>query len=299
MMTETHTKKSVVKGRLALFATTLLWGTSFVVLKNTLDEVPTLCMLAIRFTGAALIMLVAGLRDLKRLDKDYLKSGAVMGLCLFFAYGFQTYGLLYTTPGKNAFLTATYCVTVPFLHWAMDKKRPGKHNLLAAFLCITGMGLVSLREDFSVGLGDALTAVCGLFYALHMIYTARFAKGRSVVLLSFVQFSVVAALSWLFSPLEGRMPTMTRESALAIAYLCVMCTAVCFFLQIYGQKVTPPSAAAVIMTLESVFGALGSVLFYHEALGVKMLLGFALIFVSVLVSELSPDLSQSPDPALP
>ena len=106
-------------GRLCLIGCTFLWGTSFVVLKSALDTMPTLWILAIRFLGAALLMTLFGFRKLKKLDQSYWKGGAVMGVFLTAAYIIQTYGLVYTTPGKNAFLTATYCVLVPFLWWVM------------------------------------------------------------------------------------------------------------------------------------------------------------------------------------
>ena len=95
-------------GRLSLIGATLLWGSSFVVLKTTLDSVPTLWVLALRFTGAAILMGLAGIRQLRRLDRGALKAGALMGLALYAAYTLQTFGLEQTTPGKNAFLTATY-----------------------------------------------------------------------------------------------------------------------------------------------------------------------------------------------
>ena len=113
-------------GRLCLIGCTFLWGTSFVVLKNALDSMPTLWILAIRFLGAALLMLLFGVKQLSKLDRGYWKGGAVMGVFLAVAYIIQTYGLVYTTPGKNAFLTATYCVLVPFLMWLIEKKMLGK-----------------------------------------------------------------------------------------------------------------------------------------------------------------------------
>lgn len=283
---QTTEKKRGLTGRAALLLTTLIWGTSFIIMKDTLDAVPTLWLLAIRFTGAALLMALFGARQLKELDRGYLRGGAAMGVCLCAAYIVQTYGLVYTTPGKNAFLTATYCVIVPFLWWAFYKKRPDAYNISAAVICLTGMGLVSLQDDLSVGLGDALTICCGFFYALHIIATARAAEGRSPVLLSMVQFATAAVLCWVAAPLAAPFPQDVPASAWwSIAYLCFVCTGVCFLLQTIGQKYTPPAAAAVILTLESVFGTLFSILFYHERLTARVAVGFALIFAAVLISE--------------
>lgn len=279
-------KKYAALGRLALLATTMIWGTSFVILKNTLDSVSTLYILAFRFTGAAVLMLLLGLREMKKLDMGYLKSGGLMGAFLFLAYVLQTYGLVYTTPGKNAFLTATYCVMVPFLYWAISRRRPDKYNIAAAFMSIAGIGLVSLNNDFSVGLGEGLTTLCGVFFALHIIATSRAAENRSVVLLTMIQFAVCGVLSWLSALIAEPFPTqIPAGAAVGIVYLCVMCTAATYLLQTFGQKYTPPSAVAVILTLEAVFGTVISMIFYGERLSLRLAVGFVVIFSAILVSE--------------
>ena len=273
-------------GRASLLGATLIWGSSFIILNSTLDSVPTLWVLALRFTGAALLMALMGWKELRQLDRQYLKKGAVLGTALFAAYTLQTFGLEYTTPGKNAFLTATYCVLVPFMWWAFTKKRPDAYNLGAALVCIIGMAMVSLDGDLSLGLGDGLTICCGIFYALHIILTSRAVEGRSPVLLSMVQFAVAGLWCWVTAPMVSAFPTGVPASAWwSIAYLCFMCTGICFLLQTIGQKHTTPQTASIILTLESVFGTLLSVIFYHEQLSLKTLTGFVLIFIAVLISE--------------
>ena len=118
-------------GRFALIVTTLLLGSSFTIMKDALATVPALWLLAIRFSGAAMLMALIGIRSLRRLDRGYLTGGACMGVCLYLAYTIQTYGLVHTTPGKNAFLAATYCVFVPFFWWLIHKRRPDRYNLAA------------------------------------------------------------------------------------------------------------------------------------------------------------------------
>lgn len=273
-------------GRLALLGTTIIWGSSFIILKNTLNSLPTLWILAFRFSGAALIMALAANRQLKTLDRRALKYGLAMGAALYCAYTLQTYGLLYTTPGKNAFLTATYCVIVPFLWWAFFKKRPDRYNVAAALVCIVGMALVSLEGDLSLGLGDALTMCCGLFYALHIIVSSRGLEKYAVLPLTTVQLATTAVLCWITAPVASPFPQSVPASAwLSVAYLCVMCTGACYFLQALGQKYTSAQSASIILTLESVFGTLFSVAFYHEQLTLKTVSGFVLIFAAVLISE--------------
>lgn len=279
-------------GRLALFMTAFIWGTSFVVLKNTLDSVGTLWVLAIRFSVSAVLLALFAVKQLKRMDKRVVKGSVMMGLCLAVAYIVQTYGLKYTTPGKNAFLTATYCVLVPFMAWGIYKRKPDASNILAAFLCLIGIGFVSLSNlSEGVNVGDMLTLLCGVFYALQIIMMEQYAAHGEALSISTVQFASAAALCWVGALLFEQPPVAVPTAAwLNIAYLSVMCTAVCFFLQAWGMKYTPSSTAAVLMTLESVFGTFISVLFYHEPMTAKLLLGFALIFVAVLISETKPNL---------
>lgn len=285
-MTIRKINKECALGRLALLMTTIIWGTSFVVLKKTLNEIPTHYVLAFRFSGAAVLMLLLGVKNLKRIDRQYIKGGVIMGILLYFAYTIQTYGLYYTTPGKNAFLTTSYCVLVPFIYWVLTKRRPSKYNFIAAAICIAGVGLVTLDNDKGVNIGDVLSFCCGLFYALHIVATSKYVKGRSILPLIMIQFTTAGVLSWISALLTDPIPTeISMNSKFSIVYLCVMCTAGCYLLQSYGQKHTPASTAAVIMTFEAVFGALISVLFYDEVLTIRLILGFLFIFTAVIISE--------------
>ena len=282
--------KAGLRGRIALFITTIIWGTSFVILKTTLDSVGTLWVLAIRFSvSAAILGLVAG-KKLCKMGKRLCKGSILMGLCLAAAYIFQTYGLFFTSPGKNSFLTAVYCVLVPFMAWGVYKRRPDAANILAAFLCITGIGFVSLGESLSnINIGDVLTLICGIFYAMQIIIMEQYVGQGDALSISTVQFAAAAAVCWAGALLFEAAPSGVPSSAwFSIAYLSVVCTALCFFLQAWGMKVTPSSTAAVIMSLESVFGTLISVLFYHELVTRRLLFGFALIFAAVLISETKP-----------
>ncbi len=279
-------KKLAVLGRAALILTALIWGTSFVVMKNTLDVVPTLYLLAFRFSGAAALIALVFAKQLKSLDKRYFRDGIILGGLLFSAYTIQTYGLHYTTPSKNAFLTAAYCVLVPFVSWMMLKKRPDKFHFISAALCLAGVGFVSLKNDHSIEIGDLLTLCCSAFYAVHIILTGKYVKNRSVPLLIIIQFATAGSLAWISALLTTPFPMQIAAGSIwSLVYLCVLCSAVCFLMQTFGQKHTTPAAAAIILSLESVFGAAFSVLISGERLSARLLLGFMLIFSAVLTSE--------------
>ena len=276
-------------GHLALWGTAFIWGTSFVILKEALDSIGTMWVLALRFIIAAAQLLLAAGKRLKTLGRDGLRGGVLLGVCLAAAYIFQTYGLKYTTPGKNAFLTATYCVLVPFMVWVFFKRRPNAANIIAAFMCVFGIGLVSLSGTSPFNIGDALTLVCGIFYALQIILTERFIGDCDALSLTSVEFGTAAVICLAGALIFESAPVgLSLELWGSIAYMGVMCTALCFFLQTWGMRYTPSSTAAVIMTFESVFAIIISVIFYDEPVTVRLICGFTLIIASVIISERAP-----------
>lgn len=271
-----------------LFAAALIWGTSFFIMKNALDAVPVFFLLAIRFiAGAVLLALVCG-RRWKAFTPDYLWRGAIMGGFLCLAYSVQTFGLSMTTPSKNAFLTAVYCVLVPFLTWAVVKKRPDRYNIAAALLCVTGVGLVSLNEQLSINTGDLLTLVCAIFYASHIVAVEKVSPGKDITLLTVFQFAFAGLFAWIGGALTETFPAQALTDPqvfLPLLYLCVMATTVALLFQNVGQVWSDPASASVILSLESVFGVLFSVIFYGDPVTPRLLMGFVLIFVAVVCSE--------------
>ena len=265
-----------------LFAAALIWGTSFFIMKNTLDVMPVFFLLAIRFTAGAVLLGLAAWRRWKGFTPDYLWRGAVIGGLLFLAYSIQTFGLSLTTPSKNAFLTAVYCVIVPFLTWAVVRVRPDRYNIAAALLCVAGVGLVSLTEKLSVNAGDVLTLACALFYAGHIVAVAKVSPGKDITLLTVLQFAFAGLLAWICGACTESFPLQAIRDPAA---LCVMATTVALLFQNIGMVWSDPVSGSVILSLESVFGVLFSVLFYNDPVTPRLLLGFALIFVAVLCSE--------------
>lgn len=284
-------KKYAFLGRLALFMTALIWGTSFVILKSALDSMGTLWVLAFRFVVAAIILLAFAAKKLKNMSRECLKGSVLMGLSLAAAYIVQTYGLFYTTAGKNAFLTATYCVLTPFFAWGVYKRRPKTNNIVAAVLCVTGIGFVSLAEGFdNVNIGDILTLFCGIFYALQIVMMENYGGTGDPISISAVEFSTSALVclagALIFEPVPQ---SISGGTLLSIVYMGAICTGLAFFLEAWGMRYTSSSTAAVLLTLESVFGELTSLAMGTDILTTRLSVGFTLIFISVLLSELGFD----------
>lgn len=270
----------------ALLVATLIWGSTFIIFKDAMNGLPPLFILAFRYLVATVILSAVFFKKLRLINKTYLWQGAVLGVFLAAAYIFQTYGLQGTTPGKNAFLTAVYCVLVPFVSWAFFGSRPDRFNFLAAATCLAGIGFVSLDGDMSVNAGDWLTLVGGVFFALHIAFVARFNSDKDAVTLTLVQFFTAGVICGAGSLCFETLPSSVPPAAWTeIIYLAVCGTAVAMLLQNVGQKYVSSSSAAIILSLEALFGVLFSVIFGYENLSVKLVIGFALIFFAIITSE--------------
>ena len=268
-----------------------IWGFSFVIVKDSLDYIGAMYMIAYRYTIAAVTMSLIFIKKWRLLNRDYLVHGALTGSFLFLAYVTQTIGCDYTTAGKNAFLTTVYVIFIPFITWILTRHRPRFYVFIAAIMSITGIGFLALgSEDAGVNIGDILTIICGVFFALHIIFTERFNKrGGDPLFLTLLQFVFTAVFGWIFAPFfDGAFPmanAFTSRVVLSMLYLGLLSTMVGFSLQNLGLKYVQSSLASLFLSFESVFGILFSTIILHEAFTARMCLGCGLIFGAVLLAE--------------
>lgn len=292
-MTQAQSKKQYWP-QLMMVCATVIWGSSFLFMKQSVDNIPVFFLLAIRFTIATATLSVIFWKKWRLVDRKMLVQGFVVGTLMIGAYIFQTYGLKDigpfqgTTPGKNAFFTAIYCILVPFLAWLIFRKRPDVYNAAAAVLCVAGIGLVSVSGASAIVGGDILTMLGGLMFALHILAVSHYShQGTDVILLTLLQFVFMALWSWAGVLLTGEaLAAMPAGADLArILYLAIAASALAMLFQNVGEAHTPPAAAAVLLSLEAPFGVLFSVLFGGERPTAAMYCGFALIFFAIIVSE--------------
>lgn len=274
-----------------LILVTIIWGFAFVVVKNSLDSIGPVWMVAFRFSIAAVGLTLFTLKKFRGKTRHDWFNGIITGFFLFSAYLTQTIGCNYTTAGKNAFLTTVYVMLVPILSWPLYKKRPAWYVFVAAAMSLTGIGLLSLGNgDMGVNIGDILTLICGLFYALHILWTEKCNKeGTDPIFLTVQQFWVAAFLGWLTAPMfDGAFPSEGLRAGgviVSMLYLGVLSSLLAFVLQNLSLKYLPGSLASLFMSFESVFGILFSVMILHEQVSLKMGIGCVLIFLAVVLAE--------------
>lgn len=292
--------------KLAIVVATIIWGFSFMLMKDALATLPASWLLGMRFTSAGLIaiaLLWKRVAEAVKSDHKVLAYGAVLGVLDFLAFLSQTVGLDHTTPGINAFLTSLYCVIVPFAWWVIGRRAPTKFNLLAAVVAVAGVWFVSVGgtgEQLGLGLGELLTIVCALVFAVHIVFVSKFSQFADVLALTAIQFFVEGLCGLGLGAATEPAPALdvfTPQLIGCLVFLILLASILCFGIQNVALAHVPPAQAALLLSLESVFGVLFSALFYGEQLTWQLLLGFALIFAAVLISEVLPSLLQ-PKPAL-
>ncbi|MDO5117002.1 MAG: DMT family transporter [Eggerthellaceae bacterium] len=279
--------------QLMLVLATIIWGLSFVVMKNTVEVIPPALLIGVRFLCASVLLCLVFVKRVRAtFCRDMVVKGLVLGTLLFLAYWFQTIGVANTTPGKNAFITATYVVIVPFGWWIVARRRPGIHNIVAAVLCIAGIGLVSLDSDLSANFGDMMTLVGAVWFAVHIIFVAKFSEGRDMVVLTMYQFLAMGVwgllIGFAIEPLPD-LSVLSSDFLWDMVYLVVFASCAALLFQNVAQAHVPPSQASLLLSLEAVFGVLFSVLIYGEQISIRLIVGFVLVFVAIVVSEAFPE----------
>ena len=279
-------KKKSLYADMSMFLVAILWGGGFVAVKDALDNITPMYIMAARFGISFILMLIIFWKRIKKTNKQDIIAGTVVGIFLFTAFSAQTIGLQYTTAGKQAFLTGTNVVIVPFLVWILHKKSPDRYTVIAAFLSLIGIGLLTVQGSLSVNVGGLLTLLCALLFAAHIVSVGYYTEKTDPFILATIQLGAAAVFSVISALIFESAPTsLNLGSVWAVCYLGIFSTMVAFLIQNVAQKYTYSTHAAVILCTESVFGSIFAVIFLGDRFTVEMILGCLLIFAAILTSE--------------
>jgi drug/metabolite transporter (DMT)-like permease len=300
------TEKQGIRGEIFLTITAIIWGTSFVVQKVSLDYIGPFTFVALRFIlgGIFLFPVVMLLDRMKQkntalsaegmdstgkevfLTKPTLFGGIACGFALFLAASFQQNGLVYTTSGKAGFITGLYIVLVPLLGLLLHKKVRGLIWAGVAF-AIAGLYLLCIKEGFTIGKGDLIVLAGALFWAIHILIVDHFVPIADCFKMSVIQILVAGLLSSVpMLLLETPAITAILDGAWTILYTAIVVTGIAYTLQIVGQRNTDPAIASIIMSLESVFAVISGMLLLNEVMSIKEIIGCVLMFIAVIITQL-------------
>jgi len=274
-------------GDALLLTVALIWGMGFIAVKIGLNSgVSTYFLLFSRFTVAGILVLPFVAKKLRKISKKTLLTGTLLGVFMFVGFAFQTFGLMYTTTSKNAFLTGVNVILVPFVTFLLTRKKISLSALIAAVITLIGIGFLTLDEALTINVGDLLTLVCAVMFAFHISITSVVAKNESALVLVFLQMWTAALLSLVLSLVLKETWSLDVPSTIAILYLGAFSTLLAFLLQTIGQRFAHATKAAILLSLESLFGAVFAVLIFSDALNSKMIIGAVIIFIGIYISEM-------------
>ncbi len=285
--------KKQLSGVIALLGATVIWGSAFIAQSVGMDKIGPFtfqavrCFLAVVFLFPASALFSKGKPFWKSwADPALWRSGVICGLALFAASSLQQIGLVYTDAGKAGFLTAMYIVFVPFLGLFLGQ-RPGRNALLSLIPAIVGLYLLSCTSVSGINKGDVLLLLCAVAFSVQILLIDRHCAGLDGLKLNCIQALVAAVLSVPWALLTETVDASRIASCwLPLGYAGVLSMGVAYTLQIVGQKRVAPSAAALLMSLESVFAALFGWLLLHETMTRAEELGCVLVFAAVIISQL-------------
>ncbi|MCH7774778.1 MAG: DMT family transporter [Bacteroidetes bacterium] len=274
----------------------MLWGFAFVAQRSGMEFVGPFTFNAVRFTLGGISLIPLLLLNKRRNFKDnhlipflsnkiLLRGGIIAGIILFFGASLQQGGIVYTTAGKAGFITGLYIILVPILG-IMFKQKTSSAIWLGALIASAGLYLLSVKENFSIGLGDLLILASAFFWALHVLVISRFSPKTDPIQLAFFQFMLCAFLSLIASILiETTTFQNIIDASVPILYAGVVSVGIAYTLQVVAQRDAHPSHAAIIMSLEAVFALIGGWIILDESIPLRGLIGCGLMLTGMILSQ--------------
>jgi drug/metabolite transporter (DMT)-like permease len=264
-----------------------VWGSTFVVVKNAVERMPVMDFLAWRFAIAALVMAALRPRTVLALSPAARRQGALLGLALAGGYVAQTFGLERTPATVSGFITGLFVVFTPLCSGALLRRRVEPAAWVAVAIATVGLALLSLR-GLSVGTGEAITLLCALSFALHIVGLGEWSTPSDAYGLAVIQLGTVAVVSTVAAAPDSLAPPPDAGVWGAILLTSLAATAFGFFGQTWAQAHLPPTRAAVVMTMEPVFAGVFGVAFGGDRLGPRTVVGALLVLAAMYLVELGP-----------
>ena len=286
-MSPEPSRRTTLLAAAVLLALAACWGSTFFLIKDLLDRVPTLDFLALRFTIASVALLLVAPRALGRLSPIVRRHAAVLGLLYGVAQILQTTGLAHTPASVSGFVTGLYVVCTPLLAAAILHTRIPPITWVAVVLATIGLGVLALR-GFSTGYGEVITLASAVLYALHIVGLGAWSTAQDAVGMTILQVMVIALVCTLATVPDGIvLPTRTGDWV-SVAYMAVIVGAMGLLGQTWAQAHLPPTRTALIMSMEPVFASFFAVWLGGEDLTNRLLLGGSMVLGAMLIVELAP-----------
>jgi drug/metabolite transporter (DMT)-like permease len=282
-------KKQKILAQLSMVVTTMIWGITFVMVKDALNDAPPYMFAALRFGIAFILGLVYVNKGIKNITDVEMLGGLFCGFCLFVGYAFQNFGLMETTPSRSAFITSVSVILVPLILVLFRMKRVNTRIWIAVVLAIVGLYILLNPTGGGVNIGDILTFGCAVSFAAHVIMQDKYlSKGASISKLFLIQIMFVTIFScasvFIF---EDMIINISERLIIALLVTGILATFVAIMFMVWAQTILGPNQTAILLSLEPVFAALFSTFFAGEILGIYGWIGGMIVVLGVISSEVS------------
>ncbi|WP_210648524.1 DMT family transporter [Nocardioides sp. SYSU D00065] len=286
-MRREQTRRTTLLAAVVLLALAACWGSTFFLIKDLLERVPTLDFLAVRFTIAAVVLLVVAPRALGRLSPVVRRHAVVLGVLYGLAQILQTAGLAHTPASVSGFVTGLYVVCTPLLAAAILRTRIPPVTWAAVLLATAGLAVLALR-GFSIGYGELITLASAVLYALHIVGLGAWSTAQDALGMTILQVVVIALLCGAATVHDGvELPDRASDWA-SVLYMAIVVGALALLAQTWAQAHLPPTRSAILMSMEPVFASLFAVWLGGESVTTRLLLGGGMVLVAMLTVELAP-----------
>lgn len=277
--------------KLLLFLVAMIWGSGFPATKIILDSgIRPFEFLGIRFFITAIVMFCIMKIKKIEIEKIERKLGLIAGLILFSAFAFQTVGLVYTTSSKNAFITGANVIFVPYIMWIITKEKPKFIYIISSIICFIGIGFLSFEKNLTINFGDFLTFICAICFALQIVVIGSRIKNKNPFTINGFQMFSAGIIGVILNIIFEESSIFTRiydlKQILALLYIVIFNTFICYSIQTYAQKHINSSQVSLILTTEIIFGAVFSVILLGDKMTFQVIVGGLLIFSSILLTEI-------------
>lgn len=268
-----------------LILVSIIWGSTFFIIKDTVDTVNENLIVFARSALAFIVMFLYQLSSHRKqlFEKKGIIYGVILGVLLALTYTSQTIGLKFTSTGHSAFITSSAVIAVPFILYAFYKFKLFKVDILAVVLVFIGLFLLTYDFESAINIGDLITIITALTCAFHIVLAGKFVKKANtytIVTYQFLAASVVSLIAWLLS--DEPTLEMSTKAGFSLLYLGIFGTLFCYFISVWIQKYVSSIKVAIVFSLEPVFAAIFGYFLLHEILNAKELLGAALILSGVI-----------------
>ena len=272
---------------ISLLLATVIWGSTFFISKGALIKSDPITFLAVRFSIASLVMLPFFIVRIKKLRKKDLTGNLLISTSFFIAFVFQMIGLKYTTSSRAAFITAMSVVLVPVLSIFITKLIPELNSIIGVVSATLGLWLLFWDGGGGKLFGDLMVLICAFAFAIHIILIGRYASEIDPVIINTIQIVFAAIGCWILSAIfENFTASFSISSLTATIYTAIFATSLAFGIQAIAGRYTPPVRMAIIFSMEPVFAAIFSFFFANERLTTINIIGCALIFLGMILSEI-------------